>query len=77
MNEIIGIVAVCLTPPDSNWNGSTYLCSSCYGTYISICRVANSQLGQPEAMKLFCKDLLRNKSIVELRWAAITTQSKN
>jgi len=28
--------------------------------------VSNSHLGEPEAMRLFCKDLLRNKSIVEL-----------
>ena len=31
-------------------------------------RVSDSQLGQPEAMRLFCKDLLKNKSVVELRY---------
>ena len=34
---------------------------------LASCRVASSGLGQLQAMKLFCKDLLRNKSIAVLR----------
>ena len=31
-------------------------------------RIANSQLGQPEAMKVFCADLSKNTSITSLRF---------
>lgn len=33
---------------------------------ISKLEISNTELGRPEAMKLFCRDLLKNKSITEL-----------
>lgn len=33
---------------------------------ISKLEISNTELGRPEAMKLFCRDLLKNKSIAEL-----------
>ena len=36
-----------------------------------LCRIANSHLGQPEAMQVFCKDLVKNRSVTSLRYTRI------
>ena len=56
--------------------------SLCHNPYtcslpLTYFRVSDSQLGQPEAMRLFCKDLLKNKSVVELRYLTCPMELPN
>ena len=49
-------------------NNSNYMICATQHVHAYVRRISNSKMGQREVMRIFCKDLLKNKSIVELRY---------